>query len=182
MTIRTFLAVPPLPSSSVPARIVIVCALAVIASERINPVSLSIGSEPYLQPELKLPRRLGLLNRTETRIIEGLHRRIEVRMIEHIERFDAELHRKTFPDVEAAAHHDVEILERRPDQIIAALVAERARRGKLERVDVEPLLDGPGPGTAVADHVRPVHRAQHVGIVLADQGRKRAATLQRQNS
>jgi len=71
-------------------------------------------------------------------------------VIESVERFGAELERQPVAHPEQAAHREVQVLEGRRNQVVAAGVAESSCRRERKRPDIDPLLRGVRPGIAVS--------------------------------
>src|SRR5262249_10217659 len=82
-----------------------------------------IGSPGQLQHELRDPGIAGAADAAEGRILQADRRSAELRMVERVEGFVAELRPHSFPHLEALVDPQIPIVEPRTEQNIAPGVA-----------------------------------------------------------
>src|SRR4029453_2539647 len=109
--------------------------------------------------QLESPRRAGGQNLPERGRPEEVAGKIEVRLVEEIEPFEPQLQRAA-GERDFARERNVDVLEARTVEGVAADVAEGPVRRQPERIGVEPPRR-PGIGNIrIADEIRAIVRAE----------------------
>src|SRR5262245_65057540 len=93
-------------------------------------------------------------------------RQAEIDRVEYVEDVPAERRREALTETDVPLEREIEVLEPRPGEAIAQLVAERAGRHRLKRRQVEPLIHRLRT-LRIADDVRQTrHVRSHVVAAL----------------
>src|SRR5881628_377038 len=122
-------------------------------TSKIRGASLNLSSEHQLQRELELPRGGGRIGNLSGRLAvtvvgavaleDNLIREREIRVIENIERFRAELQRHALPDGDPLKKGRVEVEQARPAERTAPRVPESAGKRHRESTGIEPAFPSP---------------------------------------
>src|SRR5438270_8255835 len=116
-------------------------------------------SEDQLYGELHQPRWSGLQDLPERWRLQIVLRQSEVRVVQQIEAFRAELHARGLGDVEVLEQREVDVLDARSAHHVSALVSELA--GLRRRIELlkcrtaHPLIRRVPALVGVGDEIRP---------------------------
>ena len=120
--------------------------------------------ESQAQAELDLSRRTSGGDGSEAGLVGDAAGQVEVRPVEEIEGFGAEIDSRCFSETEGSPHRQVNRCRSGSGQDVSAGVAEGEGRGDGECVGVEKALGGRWASARVADNVWAVGSGNRAGV------------------